>query len=328
MNRTLVLALGLVLLGVGIGVTYAEWASGGQPWGQLLGDNFFFARTLPFTIGLGIVVGYWRASGWRWIPDRRESDGAIRRFAPGTVLLHAVAGVALVALIATGGWQYLKGLLDAETPIYMGTVYRIHYLAASVLILVCVAFVTDWWLRGERSLTVAKGQWIRNLRGLAHELPRPVGTTLGYMLGLDLRRAAPPTEQFTYYERAFSFPTWTITIGLIILTGVIKAMRYIYPIPGDLLYWISAIHVGSGVLLGMKLLDHLRYVLAPSRWPLMASMANGWISEAYVRQFHPGWYTRLTSEGAASSVAAPTSTTPTSPTTPSRAVGSAGGAAS
>ena len=67
-------------------------------------------------------------------------------------------------------------------------------------------------------------------------------------------------------------------------------MRYIYPIPGDVLYWVSAVHVGAGVLLGMKLLDHLRYVLAPSRWPLMASMATGWISRGYVQRFLPGWY--------------------------------------
>ena len=94
---------------------------------------------------------------------------------------------------------------------------------------------------------------------------KPLGTSLGYLLGLDLRRAAPPTEQFTYYERTVSFPIWVVALSLIIVTGVIKAMRYIYPIPGDVLYWISAVHVGAGVLLGLKLLDHLRYVLAPSR---------------------------------------------------------------
>jgi cytochrome b subunit of formate dehydrogenase len=330
MTRLVLVALGAVVLVVAFGASYALSSSGAQPWGQLLGDNFLFARTLPFSIGLGIGVGYWRASGWRWHTEQRPSDGALRRFAPGTVLLHAVSAVALVVLIATGGWQYLKGLLDAETPVYMGTVYRIHYLAASVLIFVSVVFVTDWRLRGERSLSVGKGERIRSLRGLAHELPRPLGATIGYMLGLDLRRAAPPTDQFTYYERTFSFPTWTIAIALIIVTGVIKAMRYIYPIPGDILYWISALHVASGVLVGMKLLDHLRYVLAPSRWPLMAAMATGWVAEGYVRRFHPAWYARLTSDGALASPSptrtptAPTGHTP--PSTSSPVVGSAGGA--
>jgi hypothetical protein len=74
---------------------------------------------------------------------------------------------------------------------------------------------------------------------------------------------------------------------------VIKAMRYVYPIPGDVLYWISAVHVGSGVLLGLKLLDHLRYVLARSRWPLMVSMATGWLPLGYVQRFHTAWYNRL-----------------------------------
>src|SRR5262245_58706096 len=259
--RTILLALGAILMAMGLGVSFAEWASGAQPWGQLLGDNFWFARSLPFSIGLGIVAGYWRASARQRGTERRATDGAIRRFSAGTVLLHAVAAVALVMLIATGGWQYLKGLLSAESPIYMATVYRLHYLAASVLIFAATAFVTDWLLRGERAPTVAGGEVVRSLRGLAHELPRPIGASMAYLLGLDLRRAPPPAEQFTYYERTISFPLWELSIALIVITGVIKAMRYAYPIPGDVLYWVSAIHVGAGVLLGMTLLDHLRYVL-------------------------------------------------------------------
>jgi len=319
MNRTLILSAGVVLFVVGAAVSLAIWMSGVQPWGQLLGDNFLFARSLPFTIALGIAFGFWRASGWHWGPDRRPADQAIRRFAPSTIWLHALAGVALLALIFTGGWQYLKGLLGADSPLYMGTVYRIHYIAASLLIFASVAFVTDWLLRNERSLTIGKGQFIRTMRGLAHELPKPLGTIIGYGLGLDLRRAPPPTEEFTYYERSISFPLWELTIGLIILTGVIKAMRYIYPIPGDVLYWISAVHVGSGLLLGLKLLDHLRFVLSPSRWPLMGAMATGWIPAGYVQKFHPGWYTRITS--APVPTPAPVPATPT----PSTAVSSAGG---
>src|SRR5438067_877074 len=127
-------ALGVVLLVIGLGASYAEWAAGTQPWGQLLGDNFLFARSLPFTIGLGIVVGYWKAASTGFGTIRRPSDRAIRRFARSTVWLHALSGISLVALIVTGGWQYLKGLLDADTPMYMGTVYRIHYIAASLLV--------------------------------------------------------------------------------------------------------------------------------------------------------------------------------------------------
>src|SRR5215831_7388590 len=182
MNRTLVLVAGVILFAIGIALSYVIFYSGGQPWGHLLGDNFLFARSLPFTIGAGIAIGFWRASGWHWGPDQQNEK--IRRFAPSTIVLHALAGVALLVLIGTGGWQYLKGLLAADSPIYMGTVYRIHYLAASLLIFVSVVFVTDWLLRGEKSLTVGKGQFIRVMRGLAHELPKPIGSIIGYGLGL------------------------------------------------------------------------------------------------------------------------------------------------
>jgi cytochrome b subunit of formate dehydrogenase len=313
MNKTIILLAGLILFVVGLALSWAIWLSGVQPWGQLLTDNFLFARSLPFTVGLAIALGYWRASGWKSGTEHRAGDQAIRRFAPSTIVLHVLAALAVVTLIATGGWQYLKGLTGSDSPIYMGTVYRIHYIAASLLIFVTVTVVTDWLLRGEKSLTIGKGQFIRTMRGLAHELSKPLGTILGYGLGLDLRRAPPHTEQFTYYERGVSFPTWELAIALIIVTGVIKAMRYIYPIPGDVLYWVSAIHVGSGVLLGLKFLDHLRYVLSPSRWPLMAAIATGWIPAAYVQKFHPGWYVQLTSTSAGS-VPSPTNPVPNSST--------------
>jgi thiosulfate reductase cytochrome b subunit len=199
-----------------------------------------------------------------------------RRFAPSTLLLHALATLAVLFGLLTGGWQYLKGLLDVESPISMPLVYRVHYLAATLLLFVLAVVVTDWLVRGERTLLVPSGQWIRHLRSLAHELPRPLGATFAYLLGLDLKRAPVPPEPFTAYERVVSFPTWVVALGLITITGILKAMRYVYPIPGDVLYWASAIHVGAMVLLGIKVLDHLRYVLAPSRWPLMRAMWTGW----------------------------------------------------
>jgi cytochrome b subunit of formate dehydrogenase len=323
MTRTVLLAAGIVLFLVGLAISWGYVLSGIQPWGQLLTDNFLFARSLPFTVGLAVALGYFRASGWVSGTERRSKDNAIRRFAGSTIWLHVVAALALLALLATGGWQYLKGLLAVDSPIYMPTVYRVHYIAASILIFVTVLCLTDWLLRDEKSLTGGKGQGIRNLRGLSHELPKAIGTTFGYLMGLDMRRAAPQTEQFTFYERLVSFPLWELSIGLIILTGVIKAMRYVFPIPGELLYWVSAVHVGAGVLLGLKFLDHLRYVLAPSRWPLMVSMASGWVPEAYVQKFHPAWYARIT--GAAPDPASAPSPTPTAPPTAVRQAGSAGG---
>jgi hypothetical protein len=175
----------------------------------------------------------------------------------------------------------------------MEQVYRVHYVAASLLLFAMAAFLSDWWVRGEHALLVPAGTWVRHLRGLAHELPRPLGSALAGFLGLDMRRPAPPTGQFTFYERVVSFPWTVLALGLITITGVLKALRYVFGLPPELLWWASVLHVAAMVLLGLKVLDHLRYVLAPERWPLMGAMATTWIGARYAQLRHPDWYREL-----------------------------------
>ena len=108
---------------------------------------------------------------------------------------------------------------------------------------------------------------------------------------------------------------WLLAVLNFVFIGLGTLLLGKRPLSGVLLT------VGAGVLLGLKLLDHLRYVLAPSRWPLMVSMATGWIPEGYVKAFHPGWYARLSSTEAA---AASSTVSPAASTAP-RVAGSAGG---
>jgi cytochrome b subunit of formate dehydrogenase len=272
---------------------------------MLLTDNLVFARSIPFTLGLGVAFGAFRALG-RQAPGTERRADSLRRFAPGTASMHWLAAVAVIVLLITGTWQYLKGLLAVSSRVDMPLVYRVHYLAATLLLFAVAHFVT-YWLMAERRrpLQVPKGQWIRHLRGLAHELPRPLGGILAALLGLDMRRQPPPVGEFTYYEKAVSFPTWGIVLLLLVLTGVLKAMRYVYPIPGDVLWWVSAVHVGGMVALMVKLLDHVRYVLAPSRWPLLVASLTTWVSEAYVRRRHPGWLQEVEEPAREAPAAAP-----------------------
>jgi hypothetical protein len=101
--------------------------------------------------------------------------------------------------LVTGIWQYLKGILDVETAIFMPYVYRLHYVGAVLLLLAMSAMVTYWLVGNVGGLVPPKGQRLRPLRGLAHELPRALGGTLAVLLGLNMRRQPPPAEQFTYY---------------------------------------------------------------------------------------------------------------------------------
>jgi cytochrome b subunit of formate dehydrogenase len=288
-NRCIPLAMAGLAAVIAVIVIAVQVASGAQPWGMLLSDNFVLARSMPFTLGLGVAFGAFRALGRGSCETQRRGD-QLRRFAPGTLAMHWLTAVAVLVGLATGACQYLAGLLVMTTRVDMPLVYRVHYLAATVLLFAVAHFVTYWLMcDARRALVVPKGQWIRHLRGTAHELPRPIGAVLAAVLGLDMRRQPPPVGEFTYYEKTVSFPIWGVVLLLVVVTGVLKAMRYVYPIPGDMLWWVSVIHVGAMVALMVKLLDHVRYVLAPSRWPLFVASITGWIGAEYVRRRHPAW---------------------------------------
>jgi len=305
-RRALVLVGAVATLAGAIGIV-VQASSGAQPWGPTLADNLIFAKSIPFTLGLGVLIGTLAAPAPG--PGRVErraaacpdaGGGAVRRFRTLSVTMHWIAALGLLLALVTGSWQYLKGILDVESPVFMPYVYRVHYIGATLMLLAMSTMVTYWLVAGVGGLLPPTGQRIRHLRGLAHELPRPLGGTLATLLGLNMRRQPPPTEQFTYYETTVSFPTWIVLLGLVTLTGLLKAMRYVYPIPGDLLWWASTLHVASMVLLAAKTLDHVRYVLAPSRWSLLRSMMSGWMPERDVQRRHPAWYEQIESGRATS----------------------------
>lgn len=272
--RWVVAAVGLVVTLVAVATIAGQATSGAQPWSSELSDNFLLARSIPFALGLGVVAGLLRGRSRR---GERRADGAVRRFSAWTVAMHWITAFGVLLALPTGVWQYLGGLLDVPgplpIPLYM--YYRIHYVGALIILFAVAAFITAWWSTGERGLLIRRGEWAASLRGLAYELGHPVGPALARLLRLDLRPRPPERGAFSFYEKVVSFPTWSFAIGLITLTGVVKALRYVYPVPGPVLYWSSTLHVAAMVMILLKTLDHLRYTLAD--WPLMVAMATGWL---------------------------------------------------
>lgn len=308
----LAFTVGLVLAVVGVGGAIVVGLGAGQPWDSELNDNLIFAKSLPFILAFGILCGLARALSDGMSTERR-ADGAIRRFHPATALNHWINAVGFLVAMTTGSIQYLKGVADVTLPFPLFWVYRLHFIGASLMVFSAALFLTNRLITGDRRLLPPRGEWIRHFRGMTHELPPPIGRMVATFMGLNMRREPPPVGQFTYYEKAFSFPVWMILLGLILITGLIKAMRYVYPVPGDVLFWASGLHVAAMVALAAKFLDHLRYVLAPSRWPLLRSMALTWIGEAYVRARHPAWYAELQGQvaGRLDSAASPSTSSAT-----------------
>jgi hypothetical protein len=271
---SLLVVAGLVLAAFGVMTAVGQAESGAQPWSNELSDNFVFIKALPFVLAFGFAVGLLMA---RTYGPKVRSDGAVRRWSPGTVFGHAVLTLGFVLALPTGMWQYLGGILDVNLPIPIYLFYRVHYIGASVVLFAVAAFVSYLWMTGDRSLLVPRGQWSRHLLGLAYELPPRIREPYAKLLRIDLSQPRPATGKFSFYEKVVEFPSWSILLVLITITGLIKAARYVVPVPGFGLWLASTLHVAAMVGIVVKLLDHLRYTFP--RWPLMASIATTWVKE-------------------------------------------------
>jgi len=270
----LLVVAGLVVTAIGVMTVVGQAGSGVQPWSNELSDNFVFIKALPFVLALGFAVGLLMA---RTYGAKVRSDGAVRRWSPGTVFGHWVLTLGFVLALPTGMWQYLGGILDVNLPIPIYLFYRVHYIGASIVLFAVAAFVSYLWMTGDRSLLVPRGQWARHLLGLAYELPPRIRGPYAKLLRIDLSQPRPPAGKFTFYEQVVEFPSWSIVLVLITITGLIKAARYLVPVPGLVLWLASTLHVATMVVIVIKLLDHLRYTFP--RWPLMASIATTWVRE-------------------------------------------------
>ncbi|MBI4495034.1 MAG: hypothetical protein HY690_19850 [Chloroflexi bacterium] len=285
----------LMILGIGLALAVAggvwivlQQVSGAQPWGPLLSDNVLFAKALPFVVGIGVLLGLSQALNHAGFGTEHHGN-RVRRFSASTALTHWINALGFLIALGTGAVQYLKGVLDVPAPVPLPLLYRFHYLGAALIVLAVSSFVTHRLLIGDRRLLPDTKRFAREVRGLASELPGVLGSAVAGFFGLSLRRPAPLVGQFTYYERLVSFPAWVVLVGLIVLSGLLKAMRFLLPIPGEVVNLLSVLHVAAMVLVAAKLLDHLRYVASPSRWPLLVAMVTTWVSVEYVRARHPGW---------------------------------------
>ena len=278
MRSLLGIAIGLAATaGVGLLVMNIVGQTGTrQPWSTELGDNFVFVRAMPAIVGLGVLYGF---IGGFLSPRRaamRRADGAVRRFSPATIFLHALITIGLLIALPTGVWQYLGGILDEQGPLPVYLYYRLHYIGAAIVLASVGGFISYWWMSGDRSLVFGPRDLGRHLRGFALELPPMLGRRLASLLRLDLQQPAGSPGQFSFYEKVFQFPGWTFSIGLITVTGLVKLLKYTLEIPGVVVFVVSTLHVTAMVMIVILTLDHLRYTLA--RWPLIVAITTGWLS--------------------------------------------------
>jgi hypothetical protein len=121
------------------------------------------------------------------------------------------------------------------------------------------------------------------------QLPRVVRQPFGRVLRA-LRIVPDPSGKFTASEKVLSYPVWTILIGVVVVTGVVKAVHYVYALPGGLREAMTFVHDGATIFLIIFLAFHVgALVLVPRNWPLLKSMFTTRIKRSYVERHLPAW---------------------------------------
>lgn len=299
------LVLGGWLLLIGTAAAQSTTGDGWPPQSALFNDALFLARAVPFLIALGIIVGIVEARR-----DARRGGDAIlgervRRHDASSVIAHWLNAIGLILGLITGA--LVLGWIDGGPE--LRAVFLIHYVGAALTIFAIFNHLTRHGISGGTGLIPKRFGVIRDLIGELFEyaglfgpegavlripwpkaIRQPIAKYVKALLGYKPSR----TGKYLATEQTLSYPLWAILIGAIVVTGLIKLMRYTYPISSTLVASATAIHdlatIGIAVMLVIHLLPLL---LVPANWPLLLSMFRTTVPRRYAQHRHPAWYKEL-----------------------------------
>jgi cytochrome b subunit of formate dehydrogenase len=295
---------------------------------DIFANSVLFARAVPFLLALGIALGLLQASIRR--PRPEVVNGQVRRHEWTDVITHWVMFGAMLVLWATAllmlpgvlfDWaQTLVGpdrmaawesTLKVDRIVQVSTLYGLHYVGAALAIVVAVAHLALHLVSGNRGLRPRSGDFWDALAITFGYLGiyGPDGAAFGIRLPSGLRKplanglrsvgiAKPrPPDKYLSTERVVSYWPAVVLIGLLVVTGIIKAIHYLYPIPGGLRQLLTVVHDISGIVLLVWMVLHVAaVVVVPGHWPLLKSMFTARVPEEYVEAHHPVWYKKLRRE--------------------------------
>jgi hypothetical protein len=138
-------------------------------------------------------------------------------------------------------------------------------------------------------------------------LPKFIRETFGETFSAFGLRPSKKLGKFLPVEKVFSYTPWAIIITVIVVTGLIKSFRYLYPIPPPFVQQVTTLHDIFGYAAVAMLGIHLAAILlVPRNWPLLIAMLTTRISRKHVQDWHPLWYKELVArEQSSGAVAAP-----------------------
>lgn len=315
-------AFGVFVITVG-----TVFAQGGVPVGfppqtNLYEDAVLLARILPVVAALGIGFGIWQAKASLRQPKSSPKSPYVIRHDVGTIVSHWVNGIGMIIGMITG----LMILRWLPRPDALRALFAIHYVGAGMVLFGVVTHLAQNGITGGMGLLPRSFKDLRD--GLAEmveytgifgpqravfgiKLPKFIRETLGETFSAFGLRPTKKLGKFLPVEKVFSYTPWAIIITVIVITGLIKSFRYLYPIPPTFVQQITTLHDIFGYAAVAMLGIHLAAILlVPRNWPLLIAMLTTRISRKHVQDWHPLWYNELVAREQTSGATAPAPAAP------------------
>ena len=91
-------------------------------------------------------------------------------------------------------------------------------------------------------------------------------------------------------EKVISYTGWATLVGVVVITGLIKSLHYVYGMPSWLRQWSSFLHDGAVYFFIAMLIVHVAALtLVPRNWALLRSMFTTRVSRKYAEEHLPLW---------------------------------------
>jgi cytochrome b subunit of formate dehydrogenase len=274
------------------------WYRGRLGGSELYELNVIFARLVPFLAGGFIALALLQR---RLLPSREAQDTAsIQRHTLTEVVTHwlnaAGMGLCLVTAVFLLGWT--------GNPLSLETAYAVHLIGAGFVLAAVAHHLTYQIVGGGGGLIPTSRSDLKSAFAESVSYAgvyRGVRGVFGVQLPLAVRRpfqgllrrfniVPEPAGKFLATEKVLSYPGWAVLIGIVLVTGVVKALHYIYALPGWLRDAMTFLHDGATIFIIVFLVLHVgALILVPRNWPLVRSMLTTRVPRRYAEQHLPRW---------------------------------------
>ncbi|MDE3074537.1 MAG: cytochrome b/b6 domain-containing protein [Chloroflexota bacterium] len=265
------------------------------------------AQVTLLVAAVGIILGLVLA----WLLPRardRVVNGDVVRYRLYERLVHWALALGYVLAFVTGAWL-LRWLSVQTNRDILPSLYLVHYIGAALIVFAAGAFVTSARVRGEDALfprwrdvspAVARLFSYLGIYGqpgvLSLRWPRSWQEPWQRFLAELGIRPAKAEGKFLSVEKVLSFAPLAILTFIVVGTGLVKAVRYFFQVPGDVYYWATWLHDLSAwftlVVVGVHI---VAIFLVPRNWPGIRAMISGRISQHVVEEEFPAWAESLRS---------------------------------